>query len=266
MLVRYMGGFWVLLEFNDSHARNKFKDHSRVNSWFSEVRHWYKEFVVDERLLWVNVEGIPSIGWTPKTFNKIEERKEGAANGVTPFVNERAEQDDTLHLKKVDSLPKLDDPFWIYDLLNKKHEANAEPVMGDPLYPPGFTPSLVLDGCINYEAMGTHLQNESNHATSPLAAPSSIGGGESKDIPSGNKKVKTSNKEDIVIVSHMTSYGVQYGGLFKEYRRNYFFSRRYLWVLDKDHKIVSALTHPNFGSSTMQAQGPYATLSEKLDT
>ncbi|GKD66526.1 hypothetical protein Tco_1308634, partial [Tanacetum coccineum] len=44
------------------------------------------------------------------------------------------------------------------------------------------------------------------------------------------------------------------------------YSLRYLWVLDKDHKIVSALTHPNFGSSTMQAQGPYATLSEKLDT
>nr|GFC06730.1 hypothetical protein [Tanacetum cinerariifolium] len=31
-------------------------------------------------------------------------------------------------------------------------------------------------------------------------------------------------------------------------------SLRYLWVLDKDFKIVSALRRPNFGSSTMQAQ------------
>ncbi|GKA17439.1 hypothetical protein Tco_0697276 [Tanacetum coccineum] len=42
-------------------------------------------------------------------------------------------------------------------------------------------------------------------------------------------------------------------------------SLRYIWVLDKDYETVSALTHPNFGSSTMQARGPYATLSEKLD-
>ncbi|GKD05695.1 RNA-directed DNA polymerase, eukaryota [Tanacetum coccineum] len=191
MMVRYMGSFWVLLKFTDSHARNKFKEHMGVNSWFSKVHHWYKEFVVDERVLWIDIEGIPSIPWTPKTFNKIAERwgellfvedpndnnvwkkrlcikmktedlifesfkivmqghvsivrareitgwipnfidddsdlsKEGSESPLPSDneiladrkeqmedknVNERAEQNDTLHLKKVDSLPKSDDPF-----------------------------------------------------------------------------------------------------------------------------------------------------------
>ncbi|GKE45968.1 nucleosome assembly protein 1,4, partial [Tanacetum coccineum] len=42
-------------------------------------------------------------------------------------------------------------------------------------------------------------------------------------------------------------------------------SLRYIWVLDDDCEVVLALAHPNFGSSNMEAQGPYATLSEKLD-
>ncbi|GJW44187.1 hypothetical protein Tco_0072986 [Tanacetum coccineum] len=42
-------------------------------------------------------------------------------------------------------------------------------------------------------------------------------------------------------------------------------SLRYIWVLDKDYETVLALTRPDFSSSTVEAQGPYATLAEKLD-
>ncbi|GJV20151.1 hypothetical protein Tco_1369171 [Tanacetum coccineum] len=42
-------------------------------------------------------------------------------------------------------------------------------------------------------------------------------------------------------------------------------SLRYIWVMDKDYEVVLVLTRPDFGSSTMEAQGPYATLAEKLD-
>ncbi|GJT82799.1 D-3-phosphoglycerate dehydrogenase 1, chloroplastic-like protein [Tanacetum coccineum] len=46
-------------------------------------------------------------------------------------------------------------------------------------------------------------------------------------------------------------------------------SLRYIWVLDKDHETVLALTRQDFGSSTMEAQvlelKPYVTLAKKLN-
>ncbi|GKA67712.1 hypothetical protein Tco_0767629, partial [Tanacetum coccineum] len=47
--IRYLGGFWVSLEFTDIHARDSFKRHE-------------------------DVEGIPLVAWTNKTFMKIAKR------------------------------------------------------------------------------------------------------------------------------------------------------------------------------------------------
>ncbi|GKD09224.1 hypothetical protein Tco_1188909, partial [Tanacetum coccineum] len=49
--IRYLGGFWVALKFVDAH-----------------------EFMVEERVSWVDVEGVPSVAWTNKTFTKFIKR------------------------------------------------------------------------------------------------------------------------------------------------------------------------------------------------
>lgn len=71
MLIRYMGGFWVALEFQSIKAKDKFKKRRGVSSWFSLILPWTKYFVVDDRVIWVDIEGVPSIAWTYNSFSKI---------------------------------------------------------------------------------------------------------------------------------------------------------------------------------------------------
>ncbi|PWA98324.1 hypothetical protein CTI12_AA020140 [Artemisia annua] len=71
---RYLGGFWVSLELSDANARDKFQQHKVVEMWFSVIQPWSEEFRVEERVIWLDVEGIPSVAWTPITFSKIANR------------------------------------------------------------------------------------------------------------------------------------------------------------------------------------------------
>ncbi|GJZ66328.1 RNA-directed DNA polymerase, eukaryota, nucleotide-binding alpha-beta plait domain protein [Tanacetum coccineum] len=72
--IRYLGGFWVSLEFTDIHAHDSFKRHKGMDTWISVIQPWKNDFRVDERVLWVDVEGIPLVAWTNKTFIKIAKR------------------------------------------------------------------------------------------------------------------------------------------------------------------------------------------------
>ncbi|GKB88844.1 hypothetical protein Tco_0961116 [Tanacetum coccineum] len=72
--IRYVGGFWVSTEFLDSHARDCFQKHEGLDTWFSAVQQWKTDFKVDERVLWIDVEGVPLVAWTNKTFIKIAKR------------------------------------------------------------------------------------------------------------------------------------------------------------------------------------------------
>ncbi|GKC15182.1 reverse transcriptase domain, reverse transcriptase zinc-binding domain protein [Tanacetum coccineum] len=71
---KYLGGLWVLFVFNTNDAKDKFLNHKVVNTWFSTLKLWHDDFVVDERLIWIDVEGIPIRAWNNGTFSKICER------------------------------------------------------------------------------------------------------------------------------------------------------------------------------------------------
>ncbi|GJX24265.1 hypothetical protein Tco_0228710 [Tanacetum coccineum] len=43
----------------------------RVNSWFCTLLNAYNDFVSDERVVWVDIEGIPLHVWSRETFAKI---------------------------------------------------------------------------------------------------------------------------------------------------------------------------------------------------
>ncbi|GJW40271.1 RNA-directed DNA polymerase, eukaryota, partial [Tanacetum coccineum] len=72
--LRYLGGFWVSLEFINYHAPDCFIKHEGLDTWFSVVQPWKNDFRVDECVLWVDVEGIPLVAWTNKTFTKVAKR------------------------------------------------------------------------------------------------------------------------------------------------------------------------------------------------
>ncbi|GJQ94994.1 RNA-directed DNA polymerase, eukaryota [Tanacetum coccineum] len=60
--------------FNDEGFENVIISHEGMKKWFSDVQPWMTEFKVEERVLWVDVEGIPSVTCTNKTFTMITKR------------------------------------------------------------------------------------------------------------------------------------------------------------------------------------------------
>nr|GEW36733.1 hypothetical protein [Tanacetum cinerariifolium] len=69
-----LGGFWVLIEFCTKELLEKFKSHVGVGSWFSSLEYASNSFVIDERVVWVDIEGVPIKIWTNNTFNKISSK------------------------------------------------------------------------------------------------------------------------------------------------------------------------------------------------
>ncbi|GJU58526.1 RNA-directed DNA polymerase, eukaryota [Tanacetum coccineum] len=72
--ISYLGGLWVLLEFNSNKTRSKFMKHVGVNSWFKRLSDVQPDFVPRERVVWVDIEGIPLCAWSNATFHRIGSR------------------------------------------------------------------------------------------------------------------------------------------------------------------------------------------------
>ncbi|PWA61554.1 hypothetical protein CTI12_AA251730 [Artemisia annua] len=56
--LKYMGGFWVMFEFKTDIAKERFKSNVGIWSWFSQLQQASNSFFVDERVTWVDIEGI----------------------------------------------------------------------------------------------------------------------------------------------------------------------------------------------------------------
>ncbi|GJV37319.1 nucleotide-binding alpha-beta plait domain-containing protein [Tanacetum coccineum] len=69
--ISYMGGFWVMVHFLTKDVLDNFKSHVGVNSWFSLIQIASDSFTIDERIAWIDIEGVPLRGWTRNTFAKI---------------------------------------------------------------------------------------------------------------------------------------------------------------------------------------------------
>nr|GEZ82210.1 RNA-directed DNA polymerase, eukaryota, nucleotide-binding alpha-beta plait domain protein [Tanacetum cinerariifolium] len=67
----YLGGMWVLFEFDSLASKEKFLNHYGIGSWFTELIQATSSFEKDERIVWIFIEGLPIKAWTPNTFRKI---------------------------------------------------------------------------------------------------------------------------------------------------------------------------------------------------
>nr|GFC97947.1 RNA-directed DNA polymerase, eukaryota [Tanacetum cinerariifolium] len=66
-----LGGLWVMIELVNESTRNKLLLHSGVKSWFHVIQLATYDFVTDERVVWVDIEGVPLNLWSRDTFLKI---------------------------------------------------------------------------------------------------------------------------------------------------------------------------------------------------
>nr|GFD31109.1 nucleotide-binding alpha-beta plait domain-containing protein [Tanacetum cinerariifolium] len=127
--------------------------------WFSQIIQASKEFVIDDRITWVDIEGIPLKLSSESTFNRIAAKwgfikedfdgsdvKKVGDNNVS-MVPDSVKEDVNVQVEEkgndLDVYNSLD-PFELYPLLNKK--INVEEKMDKSNgtvsipFPPGFTP------------------------------------------------------------------------------------------------------------------------------
>ncbi|GJS59118.1 nucleotide-binding alpha-beta plait domain-containing protein [Tanacetum coccineum] len=50
-ILKYLGGFWVIIEFHTKEVLENFKSHVGVGSWFTSLEYASNTFVIDERVL-----------------------------------------------------------------------------------------------------------------------------------------------------------------------------------------------------------------------
>ncbi|GJZ21484.1 RNA-directed DNA polymerase, eukaryota [Tanacetum coccineum] len=128
----YLGGFWVALEFMNAHACEKFRNHAGASSWFTLIIPWSKDFIVDERVSWVDIEGV--------LISVIHAREIIRWN--LEFIDEDNENDSNSDVERSERKRggKSDDPFGLYDLLNKgnQHEESTKEESDSLSKPPGF--------------------------------------------------------------------------------------------------------------------------------
>nr|GEW32757.1 RNA-directed DNA polymerase, eukaryota, reverse transcriptase zinc-binding domain protein [Tanacetum cinerariifolium] len=67
----YLGGMWVMIELDNEATKLKLLQHIGVNSWFHVLQAAIHDFVSDERVVWVDIEGVPLNVWSRETFLKI---------------------------------------------------------------------------------------------------------------------------------------------------------------------------------------------------
>ncbi|GJY87841.1 Toll/interleukin-1 receptor domain-containing protein [Tanacetum coccineum] len=89
----YMGGTWVMIEFDKVDTKELLMNHSGIKSWFLDIKDAVDEFVSEDRIIWMDIEGVPLKAWSRETFIKIG-KKWGETldledNSVTSFGRKR---------------------------------------------------------------------------------------------------------------------------------------------------------------------------------
>ncbi|GJS37253.1 nucleotide-binding alpha-beta plait domain-containing protein [Tanacetum coccineum] len=99
--IRYLGEYWVMLEFASTETMMKFQDCGSIGSWFSAIKNASLEFQLTKRIAWVEMEGIPFKLWSSKTFGRI-------ANKWGDLLDVDDEDDNCFHSKRLCIHTKMD--------------------------------------------------------------------------------------------------------------------------------------------------------------
>nr|GEZ09092.1 RNA-directed DNA polymerase, eukaryota [Tanacetum cinerariifolium] len=287
----YLGGMWVMIELDNEATKLKVLQHIGVNSWFYVFQAAIHDFVSDERVVSVDIEGVPLNVWSRATFLKIGKKwgepMDIEENLVSSFSRKRLciktkqadiilekfkvifkgkvymarakelftwtpifldhkeseyiSDDESLHGAKNKSVgsqhgeddlvddsdvkgvsetffgdkhpspnnsvcnssekvveQQSEDPFCIYDVLNKKPKGIAQDSDSSLSHPPGFTSGVSQQ---DNDHRGVDLNTETNNVNSPLVH---------TKVMNNSQKVHenvTSNEESVFNYSHNAHNG-----------------------------------------------------------
>nr|GEW20062.1 RNA-directed DNA polymerase, eukaryota [Tanacetum cinerariifolium] len=68
---KYIGGLWLWIEFDSPKACTKLQTNKEMSWYFTSLKQINKSFVADERVIWIEIGGLPLNAWTTKSFKKI---------------------------------------------------------------------------------------------------------------------------------------------------------------------------------------------------
>nr|GEY44754.1 nucleotide-binding alpha-beta plait domain-containing protein [Tanacetum cinerariifolium] len=132
-----------MMEFHDEGAKKKFQFNLAMRTWFSQIIQTSSDFNIDERVRWVELEGVPYKLWSRNTFSAND--VEGDSD-VEAVPESKFKEDPKKHTGDDASVGQnnvhYEDPFDIYDIFDKKRDTNKKDANPkDSLkFPPGFTP------------------------------------------------------------------------------------------------------------------------------
>ncbi|GKA61128.1 RNA-directed DNA polymerase, eukaryota [Tanacetum coccineum] len=198
--ITYLGGMWVMIEFDKVATKENAMNHTGVKSWFTVIKEAADDFVSEDRIVWVDIEGVPLNAWSRATFIKIGKKwgeiMELEDNSVTSFGRKRVcvktKQPTTIlesfkivvkesviepvenndyeeehadeYESEVNEVPETkfvvnsstsrnskeprpinqsEDPFGIYELLNRENKGVNSNSSSSIPHPPGFTPEIL---------------------------------------------------------------------------------------------------------------------------
>nr|GEW89106.1 RNA-directed DNA polymerase, eukaryota [Tanacetum cinerariifolium] len=144
----YLGGMWVMFEFDKVETKVNMMQHIGVKSWFHIIQDAVHDFVSDEGIVWVDIEGISLNVWSRETFMRIAhssfseevsgDDSESDVEEVSETIfgdNSSSPNNNSNEMGKQHS----EDLFKIYDILKKQTEGEMCEVSSSLSHPPGFT-------------------------------------------------------------------------------------------------------------------------------
>ncbi|GJY22445.1 hypothetical protein Tco_0396103 [Tanacetum coccineum] len=71
--IHHIGGLWVWIQFNSEKSRAAFTSNESLKKLWITSQEVSPSFVVDERMIWIKIYGLPLYAWGSSSFKKVKD-------------------------------------------------------------------------------------------------------------------------------------------------------------------------------------------------
>ncbi|PWA56567.1 hypothetical protein CTI12_AA418440 [Artemisia annua] len=71
LTIHHVGGLWIWIQFSSSSSCSKFRENANIKGLSSAIRTPSPSFKVDERMIWLEISGLPLCAWGSNAYKKV---------------------------------------------------------------------------------------------------------------------------------------------------------------------------------------------------